>query len=568
MYRLRKRPPSNHQYLNERRRRTNLIIIAVTCIFFVSWLPFNIFSIVTALKPNSFLKFASSADHEGKIIDEDEIENNGTGQLLYGFLHILGAANACTNPILYGLLNENFLVQYKRLYRWLPGYYGERARRRSIPGFQQFALNNAPGLARQNAFRVPRLSIYPSSNNAGQDMDTSDEQLQDSKSKTSMNLSCCEKNGEEVESRSIERKCHNKGADTVYLSTKLEPTIPMHLKTIAIINQGELSRVSTFNYEQDIPKSCKTIDCKMLSTPTHLKELLHNYSEINKAEKSMDNDESEEVENNRNRCFGRLSRLRNKNVLLQESSFSLDDVTSENRFDGATEKLMQLKEPEKPKGNMFENEADYLCSNCSQNEPITCLSHGLFSSNQSPKSPGYSIIVGKNKLKLLDNIIRKLEDVDSAYEDDYYSPCPTTTETLASKVFDFDNIEVLNECCNIPNPSKATPCNLQTEKEKSLTNTQKDLIKPDKELAKDKQYIELGLAKSLYDGDLPSRSMNKTNGLKPNSSTSLSSEKQRTINKGCEKKNSLFLDILKSPSKTHIKRTNFMLNEKHNETYV
>ena len=205
MYRLRKRPPSNHQYLNERRRRTNLIIIAVTCIFFVSWLPFNIFRIVTALKPNTFSKFASSADQEGKTKDEGEIENNGTGQLIYGFLHILGAANACTNPILYGLLNENFLVQYKRLYRWLPGYYGERARRRSIPGFQRFALNNAPGLARQNAFRVPRLSIYPSSNNAGQDMDTSDEHLQDSKSKTSMNLSCCEKNGEAVESHQIQQ---------------------------------------------------------------------------------------------------------------------------------------------------------------------------------------------------------------------------------------------------------------------------------------------------------------------------------------------------------------------------
>ena len=108
VYRLRKRPPSNHQYLNERRRRTNLIIIAVTCIFFVSWLPFNIFSVVTALKPNTFLKFASTADQESKTIDGGEIENNGTGQLVYGFLHILGAANACTNPILYGLLNENF----------------------------------------------------------------------------------------------------------------------------------------------------------------------------------------------------------------------------------------------------------------------------------------------------------------------------------------------------------------------------------------------------------------------------------------------------------------------------
>ena len=518
------------------------------------------------------MKLASTVDHEGK--DEGGIENNGTGQLVYGFLHILGAANACTNPILYGLLNENFLVQYKRLYRWLPGYYGERARRRSIPGFQRFALNNAPGLARQNAFRVPRLSIYPSSNNAGQDMDTSDEHLQESK--ISMNLSCCEKNGEEVESRQIQQNCN-------------QSRIPMHMKTIAIINQREISRESTFNYEQNMlstqtinlySNGFETTDCKMLSTPTRLKKLLHNYSEINKAASSMENVESsKEPENNHNRCFGHSSRLRRKNLLLQKSSFSLDDG---NRLYSATEKLTkdkrQWNEPEKPKVNTFENEADYLCSNCSQNEDITRLSHGLFSEDQCPESPGYpysSIIVGKNKLKLLDNIIRKLEDVDSAYEDDYYSPCPTTTETLASKVFDFDNIEVLNECCNIPNPSEATPCsiNLQTEKEKNFIKTQKNLIKPDKEFmnTEDKQSIELGLVKNLcdtYDGGLPSRSMNKTSGSKPNSSPSLSVEKQKTINRGCEKKNSLFLDILKSPSKTHIKRTNFMLNEKHNETYV
>ena len=326
---------------------------------------------------------------------------------------------------------------------------------------------------------------------------------------------------------------------------------------------------------------CETTDCNMLSTPTRLKELLHNYSQINNAENSIENVEiSKEPEKNHNRCFGHLSRLRRKNLLLQKSSFSLNDG---NRLYGATEKHVvqnkcQWKEPEKPQANTFDNEADYLCSNCSQNEVITRLSHGLFSENQCPKSPGYpysSIIVGKNKLKLLDNIIRKLEDVDSAYEDDYYSPCPTTTETLASKVFDFDNIEVLNECCNIPNPSEATPCsiNLQTDKERSLIKTEKLLIRPDKEFmnTNDKQYIELGLAKSscdAYDGGLPSRSMNKTSGLKPNSPPSLSLEKQRTIDRGCEKKNSLFLDILKSPSKTHIKRTNFMLNEKHNETYV
>ena len=151
-------------------------------------------------------------------------------------------------------------------------------------------------------------------------MDTSDEHLQESK--ISMNLSCCEKNGEEVESRQIQQNCN-------------QSTIPMHMKTIAIINQREISRESTFNYEQNMlststrnlySNGCETTDCKMLSTPTRLKELLHNYSQINNAENSIENVAiSKEPEKNHNRCFGHLSRLRRKNLLFQKSSFSLDD---------------------------------------------------------------------------------------------------------------------------------------------------------------------------------------------------------------------------------------------------
>ena len=156
VYRLRRRPPSQHQHLNERRRRTNNIIIAVTCIFFLSWLPFNIYTITTALKLETFGAIASIKKHKDEV-DEPESE---FGMVVYGLLHLLGAANACTNPILYGILNENFLIKYKRHYRWLPGYYGDRARRYSIPGFQLHVLNH--NLERQNAFRLQRNSIaYP-----------------------------------------------------------------------------------------------------------------------------------------------------------------------------------------------------------------------------------------------------------------------------------------------------------------------------------------------------------------------------------------------------------------------
>ena len=161
--------------MNERRRRTNQIIIAVTCIFFISWLPFNLFNIIAALHPKTFINLESKTNLHG----HDDRSVSETGQLVYGFLHLLGAANACSNPILYGLLNENFLLQYKRLYRWLPGYYGNRARRYSIPSCQRYALNC--NLERQNAFRIHRLSVFPSSHNGCQSLETTEENLMEPK---------------------------------------------------------------------------------------------------------------------------------------------------------------------------------------------------------------------------------------------------------------------------------------------------------------------------------------------------------------------------------------------------
>jgi hypothetical protein len=37
-------------------------------------------------------------------------------------LHLLGTANACFNPILYGYLNENFRNEYKSIYSRMPWY--------------------------------------------------------------------------------------------------------------------------------------------------------------------------------------------------------------------------------------------------------------------------------------------------------------------------------------------------------------------------------------------------------------------------------------------------------------
>lgn len=56
VYRLQLRPPSKHDKANDRRRRTNVIIIAVTAIFFFGWLPLNILNLATEFDSAGLLR--------------------------------------------------------------------------------------------------------------------------------------------------------------------------------------------------------------------------------------------------------------------------------------------------------------------------------------------------------------------------------------------------------------------------------------------------------------------------------------------------------------------------------
>ena len=47
-------------------------------------------------------------------------EIKGIDPMVYGLCTIMGLCNACTNPILYGYLNENFRREYRNLFRKLP----------------------------------------------------------------------------------------------------------------------------------------------------------------------------------------------------------------------------------------------------------------------------------------------------------------------------------------------------------------------------------------------------------------------------------------------------------------
>ncbi|TRY73362.1 hypothetical protein TCAL_06016 [Tigriopus californicus] len=104
-FKLRNRPRSQHAENNNKRRRANMMIIAITLIFFVSWLPLNLFSFMIEIFPHVIRKYIE-----------------GSETVIYSLLHLFGLCNACINPILYGYLNENFRKEYKKIYRQMPWY--------------------------------------------------------------------------------------------------------------------------------------------------------------------------------------------------------------------------------------------------------------------------------------------------------------------------------------------------------------------------------------------------------------------------------------------------------------
>ncbi|KAK9880014.1 hypothetical protein WA026_008529 [Henosepilachna vigintioctopunctata] len=91
---------NNRRQLRGRRlHRTNILLSAISIIFCISWMPLNLFNLIADLY-------------------SDEI--NFTSQTMvvaYAMCHLMGMSSACSNPVLYGCLNENFLKEFKDILR-------------------------------------------------------------------------------------------------------------------------------------------------------------------------------------------------------------------------------------------------------------------------------------------------------------------------------------------------------------------------------------------------------------------------------------------------------------------
>ncbi|XP_037944322.1 neuropeptide F receptor-like [Teleopsis dalmanni] len=77
-----------------RMKRTNCLLISIAIIFGVSWLPLNFFNLY--------------ADMKRSVVTQ-------TMLVTYAVCHMIGMSSACSNPLLYGWLNDNFRKEFQEL---------------------------------------------------------------------------------------------------------------------------------------------------------------------------------------------------------------------------------------------------------------------------------------------------------------------------------------------------------------------------------------------------------------------------------------------------------------------
>lgn len=85
---------TRRQIRGRRLQRTNLLLVSIAVIFCISWLPLNLYNLIADVL--SSMEFTS----QPMIV-------------CYAVCHMMGMSSACSNPVLYGWLNENFWKEFK-----------------------------------------------------------------------------------------------------------------------------------------------------------------------------------------------------------------------------------------------------------------------------------------------------------------------------------------------------------------------------------------------------------------------------------------------------------------------
>ncbi|KAK5644811.1 hypothetical protein RI129_006111 [Pyrocoelia pectoralis] len=85
---------SRRQLRGRKLQRTNLLLVSIAVIFCISWLPLNLYNLIADIW--------SSMDFTSQPM-----------KVCYAICHMMGMSSACSNPVLYGWLNENFWKEFK-----------------------------------------------------------------------------------------------------------------------------------------------------------------------------------------------------------------------------------------------------------------------------------------------------------------------------------------------------------------------------------------------------------------------------------------------------------------------
>ncbi|XP_071548338.1 neuropeptide F receptor-like [Panulirus ornatus] len=82
---------------DRRMKKTNTLLIAIALIFCLSWLPLNLYNLVV--------------DFYNPFGDDME-----TMLVVYAVCHMMGMSSACSNPLMYGWLNDNFRKEFLEIF--------------------------------------------------------------------------------------------------------------------------------------------------------------------------------------------------------------------------------------------------------------------------------------------------------------------------------------------------------------------------------------------------------------------------------------------------------------------
>ncbi|XP_025835762.1 neuropeptide F receptor-like, partial [Agrilus planipennis] len=85
---------TRRQLRGRKLQRTNILLVSIAVIFCISWLPLNMFNLIADLW--------DSVDFTSQEM-----------MIVYAVCHMMGMSSACSNPVLYGWLNDNFWKEFK-----------------------------------------------------------------------------------------------------------------------------------------------------------------------------------------------------------------------------------------------------------------------------------------------------------------------------------------------------------------------------------------------------------------------------------------------------------------------